>query len=214
MVYSRFDNLDGAAQERLIRIAGEEFAHRGFKGTSLNRIIDRAGMSKGSLYYYFADKADLYATVVERATARMIELAGGFSLDDLTQESFWTVFEGLMRESTRYLEDNPWYMKLIRSFYRLRGAPGGEGGTDRVFDLVRRWTTDILRRGQALGTVRTDLPLELLVEITMGMGEAGDRWIAENWEHLSPAERDHVIQGDMDLFRRLLEPAVGGQGEP
>ena len=208
MVYSRFDNLDQDTRERLIRVAGEEFAERGFEGASINRIIERAGMSKGSLYYYFADKADLYGTVVERATARMIELAGGFSMDALSAGSFWQVFETLMRESMQYLEDNPWFMQLIRSFYRLRGAPGGADGTNRVLELVRRWATDILQRGQELGTVRTDLPLEFLVEITMGMGEAGDRWIAENWERLTPAEREHVIQGDMALFRRLLEPGI------
>lgn len=210
MVYSRFDNLDRETQERLIQVAGEEFAERGYESASVNRIIEQAGMSKGSLYYYFADKADLYATVVERATAQMIQLAGGFSLDHLSADSFWQVFESLMRESMQYLEKNPWYMKLICSFYRLREGAGDQSSTIRVLGVIRQWTQDILQRGQDLGTVRTDLPLDFLVEITMGLGEAGDRWVAEHWDRLSPEEREHVIQGDMGLFRRLLEPAVKG----
>jgi len=215
VVHSRFENLDSATQEHLIQVAAEEFAERGYEGASVNRIIARAGISKGSLYYYFDDKADLYATVVERATARMIELAGGFSMEALTSANFWSVFQGLMRDSTLYLEDNPWFMRLIRSFYRVRSVPSDAAGTGRVFDVIRRWTTDILGRGRELGTVRTDLPLDFMVEITMGMGEAGDRWIAEHWDDLSPVERDHLIDGDMALFRRLLEPEVeapAGQG--
>ncbi|HEX8725928.1 MAG TPA: helix-turn-helix domain-containing protein, partial [Gemmatimonadaceae bacterium] len=66
MVRERFDNLDPDKQERLFEAAADEFSDHGFEGASLNRIIDRAGMSKGSLYYYFNDKSDLYATVVER----------------------------------------------------------------------------------------------------------------------------------------------------
>ncbi|MDP2479523.1 MAG: TetR/AcrR family transcriptional regulator [Candidatus Palauibacterales bacterium] len=206
MVYSRFDNLDGERQERLIRVAAEEFAGRGYEGASVNRIAEGAGMSKGSLYYYFEDKADLYATVVERATARMIELAGGFSLDRLTPSNFWPTIEALTAESGRYLEENPWYMRLLRSFYRLRGGPADRGGTERVFDVVREWIGRILARGQELGVVRTDLPLEFQVEICMGMGEAGDRWIAEHWEAIEPGRREAVMGGYMTLFRRLLEP--------
>lgn len=206
MVRSRFENLEPEKQERLFQVAAEEFADRGYEAASLNQIIDRSGMSKGSLYYYFEDKADLYSTVVERATGLMIKLLGGFSMEDLTAENFWPTFEEMMRNSTRHLESNAWFMKLMRSFYRLRGTSPRRGGTARVFNVVRRWTTDILRRGQELGAVRRDLPLEFLVEITLGMGEAGDRWMLEHWERLSSEERERVINADMVLFRRLLEP--------
>jgi AcrR family transcriptional regulator len=195
-------------------VAAEEFAGHGYEGASVNRIAEEAGMSKGSLYYYFEDKADLYATVVERATARMIELAGGFSMESLTPSSFWPTTESLMRESTHYLEDNPWYMRLLRSFYRRRGGPADRGGTDRVFDVVRDWIGRILARGQELGTVRTDLPLEFQVEVCMGMGEAGDRWIAEHWEAIEPGRREAVMGGYMTLFRRLLEPVGPGGPAP
>jgi AcrR family transcriptional regulator len=211
MVYSRFENLEPERRGRLIRVAAEEFAGRGYEGASVNRIAEGAGMSKGSLYYYFEDKADLYATVVERATARMIELAGGFSMERLTPSNFWPTIEALTRGSGRYLEENPWYMKLLGSFYRLRGGPADRGGTDRVFDVVREWIAKILVRGQELGTVRTDLPLAFQVEVCMGMGEAGDRWIAEHWEEIDPARREAVMGGYMTLFRRLLEPAAAGE---
>ncbi|MGH7620186.1 MAG: TetR family transcriptional regulator, partial [Gemmatimonadaceae bacterium] len=53
MVNDRFDNLDPDKQQRLFEAAADEFADHGFESASLNRIIERAGMSKGSLYYYF-----------------------------------------------------------------------------------------------------------------------------------------------------------------
>ena len=40
-------------QETILRAALAEFAAHGFADASLNRIIEAAGISKGSLYYYF-----------------------------------------------------------------------------------------------------------------------------------------------------------------
>ena len=57
MARNRFDNLGSEKQEAILRAAGEEFAEKGFAGASINRIIRESGMSKGSVYYYFEDKA-------------------------------------------------------------------------------------------------------------------------------------------------------------
>ena len=45
------------------RAALDEFAAHGFHDASLNRIIEAAGISKGSMYYYFDGKEDLFAHV-------------------------------------------------------------------------------------------------------------------------------------------------------
>ncbi len=60
----RFDRLDPDKRRRILAVAAEEFAARGVGNASLNRIIDHAGISKGAAYYYFDDKADLFATVI------------------------------------------------------------------------------------------------------------------------------------------------------
>ena len=205
MVRDRFDNLDPDKQERLFEAAADEFSDHGFEGASLNRIIDRAGMSKGSLYYYFNDKSDLYATVVERATAAVVKLVGGFSLDDLTAESFWPQFEGAVRRGADYMQRNEWFVRLGRSFYRMRGSAGRKA-TKRVFDWIGSWTTRVLERGQQLGVVRTDLPLEFLVELALAIGETGDRWLLTHWHDMTPAQRQQTLDAELDAFHRLLEP--------
>jgi len=56
--------------------AEAEFAKRGFSGGSLNTIVREAGISKGSLFQYFDDKADLYAHLAELASVRIREADG------------------------------------------------------------------------------------------------------------------------------------------
>ena len=64
----RFKKLAADKRAAIIEAAGVEFAAHGFQGASLNAIIAAAGISKGAFYYYFDDKADLFATVIEYAT--------------------------------------------------------------------------------------------------------------------------------------------------
>src|SRR5690606_7275086 len=59
----RFHKLSGDQQQAILGAALEEFASHGFNEASLNRIIDAAGISKGSMYYYFDGKEDLFAHV-------------------------------------------------------------------------------------------------------------------------------------------------------
>ena len=53
-------------RERLIEAADELFRHVGFHPTTLDRIADRAGYTKGAVYSNFKSKEDLFFAVYER----------------------------------------------------------------------------------------------------------------------------------------------------
>lgn len=53
--------------ERLLDIALEEFALNGFGGTSLDRLVERTGVSKTTIYRRFGSKEGLFATLIERS---------------------------------------------------------------------------------------------------------------------------------------------------
>lgn len=66
-----WERLPEAKRLAVLEAAEAEFAARGFSGGSLNTICREAGVSKGSLFQYFADKADMYAHLAERASQRI-----------------------------------------------------------------------------------------------------------------------------------------------
>ncbi|MBW6464638.1 MAG: TetR/AcrR family transcriptional regulator [Firmicutes bacterium] len=66
MVKQGFLNLSDAEQHRIIDAALDEFAEKDYEAASLNNIIARAGISKGSMYHYFANKEDLYFYLINR----------------------------------------------------------------------------------------------------------------------------------------------------
>ncbi len=51
-------------EKLIISAAEEEFACHGFKGTSMQRVADRAGLPKANIHYYFSNKQGLYYAVL------------------------------------------------------------------------------------------------------------------------------------------------------
>ncbi|MEW6032078.1 MAG: TetR/AcrR family transcriptional regulator [Bacillota bacterium] len=60
-----FFNLPEEKRRRIIELATDEFAQHTYHRASLSRIVERAGIAKGSMYQYFEDKFDLYSYLLE-----------------------------------------------------------------------------------------------------------------------------------------------------
>lgn len=57
--------LRGTARTRLLDAALREFRDHGYAGTSLQAIAQRAGLTKGAIYWSFKDKRELFRALVE-----------------------------------------------------------------------------------------------------------------------------------------------------
>jgi len=52
-----------ATRQQLVDVARQLFTERGYAGTSIEDIIERAGVARGALYHHFAGKEALFAAV-------------------------------------------------------------------------------------------------------------------------------------------------------
>ncbi|MFH1763968.1 MAG: TetR/AcrR family transcriptional regulator [Gemmatimonadota bacterium] len=204
MARNRFDNLEPGKQEAILRAAGEEFAEKGFEAASINRIIKKSGMSKGSVYYYFEDKADLFTTTLERSFQRLVDEIGWLSLEVLGPDEFWDALLELTHRSVDWARRNDWWVRLGKAYHRQRQEPGAGASMGRLFEVGKGWWKAIIDRGQVLGVIRTDLPQDLLVEIIMGADEGGDRWMTEHWDEFSEEELKRIVDARVDLLRDML----------
>ena len=62
-----FLNLPEDKRSRITEVAINEFAARGYAGASINRMIERLKIAKGSIFQYFGDKSGLFAYVFDVA---------------------------------------------------------------------------------------------------------------------------------------------------
>ncbi|HJL14277.1 MAG TPA: TetR/AcrR family transcriptional regulator [Sandaracinaceae bacterium LLY-WYZ-13_1] len=201
MPLPRFEKLPEDKRRAILHAAAEEFSEHGFDGASFNRIIDAAGISKGAMYYYFADKADAYGAVLDDVLARMWAIVEDIE-EPTDAEGFWRWMEiANARTNAAFLED-PELGALARQFYRSGDA---DPVYRRLMAQAREWLMKVLADGQALGAIRDDLPLEMLAEAAMGLGSAMDRWFADVLEDRPVEEVRPLMAKALELTRDLLE---------
>lgn len=205
MARPRFSNLDRETRHRILETAAVEFAKRGFEGVSLNQLIDQVGMSKGSFYYYFDDKEDLFTTVVDFAWKVVLPVED-FDLAAYDSNTFWPGLQSLMRQARARVRENPWLVGFTRLMYDPPESLSVRQALAQKFDEAREWQARLIRHGQELGTIRADLPAELLQVLLIGADEAGDRWFVQNWDDLDEDELERLFEEVFAIFRRMLEP--------
>ena len=201
MPLPRFQHLDAPRRQVILAAAADEFGERGFAGASYNRIIERAGISKGAMYYYFADKDDLFRTVLDTALTLWFEqVAVPFVADDAA--SYWSAAEAMYARSLRFMLADPRNASLCLAVTRARERLEGHPALVELNTRMHAFTAELVRHGRAVGAVRTDVPPELMVQIGLSMMEAGDRWLASRWAEMTTESVDSIAKMMVNLLRR------------
>lgn len=73
MVHQTFYKLPEEKRRRITDSAMDEFTSRPYEKTSINRIIEAAGIPKGSFYQYFDSKDDLYTYCIKELSRKLLE---------------------------------------------------------------------------------------------------------------------------------------------
>jgi len=135
--------LEPNARQRLLATATELFAAKGYAGTSVREIVDRAGVSKPVLYYYFKSKEGLYYAILEWAADVQQTI-----LDEIFATS-GTVLDRFIDFYRRVSEGVAQYQHLYKMIHGLMyGPPQGAPEYDfpkyqrQMFDAVKRIYTN------------------------------------------------------------------------
>lgn len=203
MVRPRFAKLPPAQQQVILSAALEEFAAHGFHNASLNRIIEASGTSKGSFYYYFDSKEDLYAHVARVELERLIAQVEPFDLRSATNpDAFWSALENYYLQLMTALDSAPKLAALLRGWIAASATPALQQVQQEMEQAVIPWMQEAVAAGQQIGAVRTDLPTGLLIAVAAGMGQAMDTWLLSQTP--DPAQIPSLITALIEMIQRAL----------
>ncbi len=205
MPRARFDRLPPERRDDLLRAAGDEFAEHGFEHASVARILVAAGASKGGLYYWFEDKADLFVTVAIDQLAPLGSAVGKPGPVG-SVERYWSAIASMFARGRRWLADNERELGLLRAVIRAHGSGELSAHWPRLSAPMHEIATEIVLQGQAVGAVREDLPIDLLISLALGIGESADLYFAERVDDLDPEEVAAGVEALHDVLRRVAEP--------
>ncbi len=174
----RFHKLPVEQQQAVLNAALEEFSTHAFNAASLNRIIDAAGISKGSMYYYFDDKEDLYAHVARVELGRLFDQAGPFPVPAASEpDAFWSTLMDYYLRIMRALASSPAVAALARGWVTASANPALQAAQKDMEAALLPWFERALVAGQRARAVRKDVPTSLLISVVFGMGQAMDLWL-------------------------------------
>ena len=206
MPFQRFDKLTQEKRERVLDVAAQEFADYGFEDASMNRILENAKMSKGAVYYYFEDKADLFATTVQYCVQRLELIDRELDTTTLTAESFWPIFSELHRRPLLRSFEQPWLFGAIRAAGKLSPAALERKPLATLASQINMWAMNIMKRGQQLGMIRTDLPDELIFAWLEALDNASDRWLLVHWQELDRAAIARYSNQTVEAMKQAVSP--------
>jgi len=93
-----------ATRHRLLDAAEVLFQQKGVSNTSLQQIAERAGATRGAVYWHFKDKADLFHAMLERVT---LPLEAARRLDEHPAQDPLDVIENAMLSALRQVATDP-----------------------------------------------------------------------------------------------------------
>jgi AcrR family transcriptional regulator len=68
----QFEKLPASEQQMIIKVCIEEFGDKGYERASTNTIVKNAGIPKGTLFYFFENKKNLFLYLVDHAVDRYV----------------------------------------------------------------------------------------------------------------------------------------------
>ena len=209
----RFDKLDPEVRARLLEAAAQEFSAASYESASLNRIIEQAGISKGSLYYYFDDKEDLFRAVLaylSECSEGMFESVPG----DLTAQNFWQRMEDFGERGRQVVRKHPWIVGFMGMFHETLGNPPAAGPLKDWCGRFLKLRSDLIKRGLELGVIRKDMPIELLLSLLGGVEATMHQWMFGHWKEFDDDQRHTFGTQMLDLMRRMLQVTSPGDSSP
>jgi AcrR family transcriptional regulator len=155
----------------ILETAQRRFAIYGVEKTTMREIAGDLNMSKGSLYYYFPDKENLYRAVIEKEQAEFIKILE----EDLKKTK--DPADGLKK----YVINRLSYFKALVNLSRLRAETFTEykpfigEAMSRFREMEMLYVKELLDRGISSGIFKIDDSFEtasLFLDLLRGLRSA------------------------------------------
>jgi TetR/AcrR family transcriptional regulator len=157
-----FKNLDSGKQDKILETAIDEFAQHGFTLASMNRMVQRLGIAKGSLFQYFGTKEGMFRFVFDYA----VELVRR-TLRQVKQESAATdFFERIYRSILAGIEFIDHYPRVYQIYLKMmfqENFPLRSQFLQQVHLFSAEYLTPLVEDGIGRGELRPDLDVAMTV---------------------------------------------------
>jgi AcrR family transcriptional regulator len=199
-----FFNLPADKRSAICDVVIEEFAANSFEQASINRIVSRAGIAKGSFYQYFENKKDLYLYLLQLAGEAKLEYLAPV-MRNPEQSDFFTLLRELYAGGIQFAVEYPRLAEISKRLLESKGAPIYEEALAENLPAAYVFFATLLRAAIARGEVRATIDVRLFAYLIVSMNTL----ILEYYlEHVDQDYDDKLLE-TVDQFIDFLKQGIG-----
>jgi len=176
----------------VVRLAGELFAQKGFRATTVREIADAAGILSGSLYHHFDSKESIGDEILSRF---MNEVLGDYRSAVSTSADPAEVIERIVRSSSHTLTRHRAALTMLQNDWSFFSSQPRFGYLRKDLREIENIWIGQLERGKESGLFRPDLDVNLTYRLVRDI-----LWMPVNWRQSGGFSTDQVV----DAILRLL----------
>jgi AcrR family transcriptional regulator len=184
----------------MVVLAGELFAEKGYRATTVREIADAAGILSGSLYHHFDSKESIGDEILSRF---INEVLADYQKAAATGGDPRAVLEQIVRSTSTTLTRHRAALAMLQndwSYFAVQPRFGYLRKALREFERI--WVTQ-LERGIQAGVFRADLDPKLTYRLLRDV-----LWLPSQWGHSGGYRTGQVVDG----FLRLLFDGITSPG--
>lgn len=206
-----FFNLPEDKRNLICQVALDEFAAHSFDRVSVNRIVARSGIAKGSFYQYFENKQDLFLHLLQLIAEEKLNYLAPV-LHNPERHDFFTLLRELYQAGIQFAVDHPKYAEIGRRLLASKGTSiyaqvVGEG-MPQAYSLFKALLENALARGE----VRADIDLEMMAYLIASLNTLLLEYYMEHVAHDYDERMVSTVDQFIDFLRRGLKAnKLGGE---
>lgn len=192
MPTSTFFNLDELKRQRIIDIAIDEFSSAHFNDVSINQLIKRAEIARGSFYQYFEDLDDLYQFIAQIISQTKMAYMQEYIQNENTP--FFEMLYGLYSTGLTFARQHPKYAKIGN--FLMKGDPVFK---QKIFGdqevRTKEFFINLLQSGQDKGEIRSDIDINtaafLFYQMNLSISDyylTGTTWFEDTDQYMNAVD--------------------------
>lgn len=153
-------------KDELVNVALEQFSTKGYVKASINDILEEAKVSKGTFYYHFENKEDLYmyliGILIEKKKKYLSEVVPKEAYSD---KDIFSLLKLLTKVGLKFAQDNPIIYKFSERFMMERGSDIYNKALSKYNFQDNAYFEQLIKNAILRGEFRADIPEKFITGI-------------------------------------------------
>jgi AcrR family transcriptional regulator len=192
---------------RLFESAASLIGAQGLHATTIDQIVERAGVAKGTVYYHFRSKDELFQALLVEGLRQLADTLRAQASDGPSRKE---TLAGIIRAEVEYIAKYEAFARLVMSQLWQSDSLWNDEAIRVLHEDVFAVIREVLEAGRAEGEFRANLKPSMAAPVIFGMvatatlgrsASAASSAAAEAWPYLL----------DMTLGTVCVAPTVSGE---